>query len=218
MSDLREALERERRRFRMPEGSGDDLERRRDARRRNARVLSGVVALAVAGVGAVGVFIAFRDTDPPFRPAISPPVATESPKRTILSPTPSSKLQFLDSNLGWMAIGRELLVTRDGGRTWTPQLLADEEITGLQFVDRQHGWAASMTQLWGTTDGGASWEGLGNRVLTSFQFLSPKVGWGVEGGQEESVGLLVKSEDGGQTWRSHDLQVNSVCFGDLNGW
>jgi photosystem II stability/assembly factor-like uncharacterized protein len=216
MSDLRERLERERRRFRMGEGSMEDLERRRDTRRRNRRIMSAAVAVVVAAAGATVAFVAFRDTGEAPRPAAGPPsVPTKpAPAKSLRFPPPSSTLQFLDENNGWMVFGGRVLETTDGGKNWSERL-GDVGALQVQFIDRNNGWAASATKLWRTTDGGAQWQSLGDEVLTEFQFLSPELGWGVEGGHEESVGLLVKTTDGGQTWTSQDLQVNSICFGDL---
>jgi photosystem II stability/assembly factor-like uncharacterized protein len=55
-----------------------------------------------------------------------------------------------------------LVMTRDGGHTWTaPQLgpLGDG-ILQVIFVDEQHGWATERDAIWRTRDGGDTWERL----------------------------------------------------------
>jgi len=69
--NFREMLESERRRYKMPDGSFDALERRRDRKRRNRRVASGLVALLIAAAGLGGALLAFRDTGQP-KPGVSP--------------------------------------------------------------------------------------------------------------------------------------------------
>ena len=60
MADLREQLEDLAGRF--PERRGmEGLERRRDRRRRRARVLAGSLALLIAAVGTASAYLAFRD-------------------------------------------------------------------------------------------------------------------------------------------------------------
>src|SRR2546422_4818387 len=99
--DFRNRLESERRRFRMSDDSFDALERRRDRKRRNRRIASGVVALLIAAAGSIGAFAAFRGSGS-VTPGHSPTPSTSS--GTSVSPTPpqvaavappSSALQFV---------------------------------------------------------------------------------------------------------------------------
>ncbi|MDP8955399.1 MAG: hypothetical protein M3N24_00340 [Actinomycetota bacterium] len=229
MTDLREALERERRRFRMGGTSIEDLERRRDARRRNRRVVSGVVAIAVAAVGAFAAFAAFHDTGRAPSPAASPPIAT--PKRI---PPPSSKLQFVDENHGWMAVEHEILATTDGGRTWKAQYRS-EDVFGVQFLDSEHGWAASAEGLVGTTDGGVHWRVLNEDSLEQVQFVDSQVGWSIQISSDprkplplppgfhtaEGYSVLFMTTDGGSTWDRVEIKrtVSGICFVDeRTGW
>ena len=198
----------------------EDLERRRDARRRTRGIGAAAVAFVVAAFGAIVLYGAFHH--PPETPrqtarSPNPRVGPPSPQAAKQSPPPASTLQFIDPEHGWMVVHGHIVQTTDGGKTWSEQT-GTSGAKLLQFVDATHGWAASETELWRTTDGGSHWESLGDEVLTSFQFLTDKEGWAVEGGHEESVGLLVKTDDGGKTWASQDLQANSVCFGDRSGW
>jgi photosystem II stability/assembly factor-like uncharacterized protein len=81
---------------------------------------------------------------------------------------------FLDSEHGWMPILRGvggvsgfnnpgLLVTRDGGQTWTCiDNLPREDLHDVWFADQSHGWVTSTSdpfgmRIWRTDDGGKSW-------------------------------------------------------------
>jgi photosystem II stability/assembly factor-like uncharacterized protein len=86
-----------------------------------------------------------------------------------------TSLDFVDTNTGWMALRTSaeasVLVTHDGGRTWTRQFHASGQFPLLQisFVNTRDGWALGSDlaycamggcvgyTLYGTTDGGASW-------------------------------------------------------------
>lgn len=218
MSDLREALERERRRFRMSDTSIEDLERRRDARRRNRRIASGLVAFTIAAVGAFAAFAAFRGTGPGPRPAETPSAAA---KRV---PPPSSQLQFIDANHGWMAVGRQIIATSDGGRTWKSQysgeLTGQADITGLQFIDTRNGWAVSVAGLLKTADGGDTWQHApaSDASWDSVQFLNSRIGWGIQldlGHGEKPSRIVVATRDGGLSWRHlPSEEVDSTCYLD----
>ncbi len=58
----------------------------------------------------------------------------------------------------------QLLVTTDGGQTWSPHPFPDgfnldvlSDRVPLQFTDRQHGWILSRYGLLRTQDGGKIW-------------------------------------------------------------
>jgi photosystem II stability/assembly factor-like uncharacterized protein len=65
----------------------------------------------------------------------------------------------------FIGLGRGgLLLTKDGGRTWTrtevPNV-GDAGIWQVVFIDEQHGWAVVSLAIWRTQDGGDTWERLG---------------------------------------------------------
>src|SRR5438552_2967973 len=136
MSDFKDRLEQERRRFAMSGDSFQDLERRRDRKRRNRRLASGLVALVIAAAGVGGGLYAFRPTrsaspvDTP-TPSVVPTTPTPGPTPTSPSPTPpvqelagqvSGPIQFVDDQRGWMVdADGQILATGDGGHTWNVQ-------------------------------------------------------------------------------------------------
>ncbi len=206
MSDYRDLLEQERRRFRMPGGSMQDLERRRDRRRRNRRIASGIVALVVAAVGIGAGVYALRPTGEA-KPAVTPTPSPIPPAVSQALPATSGPIQFVDAKTGW-AVGPngEILATVDGGTTWTGQYGGPLKIVGVQFVDDLHGWAVGETGLLRTVDGGGNWEPVSDQGFSTVQFVTPLMGWAVD-----SSGHLDESTDGGQTWRLKANNAQSVC-------
>jgi photosystem II stability/assembly factor-like uncharacterized protein len=236
MSDFKERLEQERRRFAMSGDSFQDLERRRDRKRRNRRLASGLVGLLIAAAGVGGGLYAFRSTGSthvidsptpsvgPTTPAPSPtPTTTQSPVPPVTEGVslPSGPIQFIDDQHGWMVDSEgQILATSDGGHTWDVQLSGPSNIVAVDMLsDGLHGWGVGEGGLIETSDGGAHWVTWSNQSLSSVQFLTAETGWGVEVRSGDPVGTLAKTEDGGRTWTQQDPQVESVCFADANiGW
>lgn len=223
MSEFRDLLEQERRRHTMSHGSFEDLYRRRDRKRRNRRIAAGLVALVIAAVGVGGGLYAFRPTGST-KPAISPSPSTTPPSPAppvagLAAPPISGTIEFIDDQQGWMVDGNgQILVTADGGRTWKVQLSGPSNITGVDMVDGEVGWGVGDGGLVHTTDGGAHWDTWGHEPLSSVQFVTPLIGWGVVSASSDLLapGLLMKTEDGGLHWTGQDLTVGSVCAADEN--
>src|SRR5205809_2891231 len=221
MSDYRDLLDQERRRFAMRGGTMGDLEKRRQRKHRNRRIASGLVALVIAAAGIGAGLFALRPTGnakPSHTPTPTPtptPTSSQTPSFIPMGlPGPSGPVQFVDESAGW-AVGPngEILATIDGGKTWTGQYGGPLKITGVQFVDDHHGWAVGEGGgLLRTVDGGGSWESVSSDSLTSVDFASPSVGWAIRSGSR----VRVKTTDGGQTWTSGGLAVDSVCAVDAS--
>jgi hypothetical protein len=214
--DFRSRLESERRKFRMTEDSFDALERRRDRKRRNRRVASGLVALVIAAAGGVGAFAAFRGSGA-IKVGQSPSPTSVSPT---VSPTPpqavmpvSSALQFVDSEHGWMVgANGEILATTDGGRSWVVQH-QDPASSAVDFVDVLNGWALTDAGVIRTADGGSTWGTVSSQSLRSVQFVTTDLGWAVSSMPDvpEGVGDVLKTTDGGATWVPQSISADSVC-------
>jgi photosystem II stability/assembly factor-like uncharacterized protein len=211
MSDYRDLLERERRRFRMPHGSMEELERRRDRKRRNRRIASGIVALVIAAAGLGAGFYALRPA------GNAKPVVTPTP--TVAPPSahgllaPSGPIQFVDAETGW-AVGPngEILATVDGGKTWSGQYSGPLKIVGVQFVDDMHGWAVGEKGLLQTVDGGGSWQPISDQAFSTVQFVNSLTGWGIRSDSyAPAPRQVVKTEDGGRTWTAEGLAADSLC-------
>lgn len=210
MSDYRDRLEQERRRFAMSGDSFQDLERRRDRKRRNRRLASGAVALAIAVVGVGGALYAFRPTDSA-RPAVT--ATTPSSIATSLSPSPSGTIQFLDDQNGWAVFNEQLVSTSDGGMTWHPVDTGATSVGSVDFVDPQYGWVLASDGLLATTDGGANWERAYDQPFKTVVFVDSLTGWGIGSDSNQPASLLVKTTDGGRSWQSLGVAPDSVCVG-----
>src|SRR5205085_4125050 len=105
----------------------------------------------------------------------------------------------------------------------------DAAVHAVQFIDKDEGWAVGDDGvIWHSVNGGAAWERQksGTRAsLRAVHFQTPYTGWAVgrldqPGG---SVGVMLKTTDGGLTWNEVGVNVlpglHAVRFtGEQNGF
>ena len=143
------------------------------------------------------------------------------------------KFQFVSEGDGWLADGKTLWRTADGGKNWSLSYSGAvswdilDSIRQLNFINSQTGWIL-VDRIYKTEDGGNTWKRLRNpnAVLHSIEFLKDgKRGWaaaelyhpispkdaGVRSQLVSSDGkkvlypALYHSEDGGITWNPQQL-------------
>ena len=218
MGEFRDLLDRERRRFTMPEGSIDDLERRRDRKRRNHRIATAALALVIAAAGIGGGLYAFRPTGEG-QPAQTPtpsgsvrptPAPSESPSpivppTTQAAPFSSGPLQFVDDERGWAVVNGKLMSSSDGGLSWHPVDTSSNSVDAVDFLDPQRGWVVSGDGLRATSDGGSTWVLVNDRVFIALSFVDVERGWGISSGE------FLQTRDGGRSWTRLSFQPNSFC-------
>jgi hypothetical protein len=195
MSDYRDQLEQERRRHRMGNDSFDRLAGRRDRKRRNRMIVSGVLALFIAGAGATGAVLAFRGTGAAPRPASTStpsPETSTSPSPTgetsvtpprLAPPSPSGPIQAASDGDYWYVGANGEIIAKLGDGPEQGQYSGPLKITALQFVDEQNGWALAPEGLLRTADAGAHWTAAGEPAEPdrSVQFLPSDLGCGLSG-------------------------------------
>src|SRR5262245_16260011 len=110
-----------------------------------------------------------------------------------------------------VGVARGIVVTADAGHTWRLERYTSHRVHEVQFPTARVGFALSRRGVLATTDGGAHWTHRGLRTtLAEVDFLGPKVGWGLA---KTAAGLqVVRTSDGGRTWKERGEQARSVCF------
>ncbi len=89
-----------------------------------------------------------------------------------------------------------VLVTADGGTSWTP-IEVKAIANALFFVDDSTGWLAADDGLWITMESGRTWKRISSiKSLNDIFFLTPKHGFAV--GTEKR---FLETQDGGATWK-----------------
>jgi photosystem II stability/assembly factor-like uncharacterized protein len=118
-------------------------------------------------------------------------------------------VDFSDAQNGWV-VGDSgvILHTKNEGGNWEKQVSPTQEfLSAVEFVDNNYGWICSRNSILRTTNGGYSWEikyseDLGEGRFRDIQFLNRNIGFVVGGkGSFGSIGVLLKTDDGGETWQ-----------------
>ena len=109
---------------------------------------------------------------------------------------------------------QRLLVTADGGASWTLSTLPSSIQSNVEFVDSNHGWVRVTPQagslnvsLYRTENGGRSWVAMQSNLplttasgtVNSLQFVDLLNGFAIRTGGS-STGELWRTRDGGQIW------------------
>lgn len=123
---------------------------------------------------------------------------------------------------GWAVDSGGVLVTADGGVTWSPQSTGSSLwLWAVSFPDVSHGWAVGSSGLIATTDGGVTWNAQITGVtdaLYGVDFTDAAHGWAV--GNQATILAIT---DGGATWKRQNSPIwdhfNCVAFPDArHGW
>ncbi len=127
---------------------------------------------------------------------------------------------FSDMRHGWVANGRSIFATQDGGASWAWLADLERPAQSLDFSSQARGWAVTTGGLWTTQDGGKSWNVVslpvqaisGTLPMRTVDFASELRGW---------VGLrqtALRTSDGGQTWGEIGLPCQDVLGRYPQGW
>jgi photosystem II stability/assembly factor-like uncharacterized protein len=144
--------------------------------------------------------------------------------------TPFRNIDFVTSEIVWVAYDSTLAATFDAGNSWTKYTLPKGiSYPCVDFIGATQGWAVSAdeiaTYVWQTTNGGQTWKELvrfpGNIMLhiNQIHFSNSQNGW-----LRGTFGLW-RSENGGQTWqlvldpKKEKSLLGSAAFqGDAKAW
>lgn len=113
--------------------------------------------------------------------------------------------KFVDEQRGVLAgTGRTLLVTENGGMTWTVARVSggsiDARLSSVVFVNERMGWAVgNRGALYYTANSGRSWSARESNTtedLTDIGFADQATGFTVG-----DKGIMLQTDDGGETWQ-----------------
>ncbi|KMQ50252.1 BNR repeat protein [Chitinispirillum alkaliphilum] len=143
---------------------------------------------------------------------------------------------FVSSTLGW-AVGEPhfdqeqkiyrgtVIKTSDGAQSWEKlNVPVSRALNAVHFVDEMYGWVVSARgDILHTSDGGETWNEQALEIsdeLRGVYFLNRNLGFavgaqrhsGVAPPENERVGVVYKTSDGGETWGEIDLPSNSAAM------
>jgi photosystem II stability/assembly factor-like uncharacterized protein len=129
----------------------------------------------------------------------------------------ANALAFSDRNTGWVIAGLGLVVkTEDGGLNWELSSgFTAEGFYDVCFVDNNTGWLTGPEKVWKTIDGGNHWSvnfDSSNINIYNVCFKNLETGWlACRGGIPEKI-FLMKTIDGGQSWKKILLPFNNYRY------
>jgi len=133
-----------------------------------------------------------------------------SPIWSFVTPVPvganeNPTFTFVDEQHGWVARGRNLVATTDGGKDWQLQAMFAGTISSVDFLSRTDGWAATDKGLYATKDGGTTWLRLTGAPdsVGRVDFVDGQHGW-----ISASKQGLLATHDGGLSW----TKATSPCY------
>jgi photosystem II stability/assembly factor-like uncharacterized protein len=140
----------------------------------------------------------------------------------------SDDLWFVDPDVGWAVNSNgQILKTTDGGDCWRiqAQIHGPSYLRSVAFGDHLHGWVGRMYPCGGlfhTSDGGENWFGLTNLPAAAPQGFcglyaaSPEVVYGAGTSLPWTNPAIVKTQDGGRSWRAIDMRPHARVIVDLH--
>jgi hypothetical protein len=163
-------------------------------------------------------------------PGSSAPILAAAPSQSVIQ-----DMGWLSEKDGWVLADGDLLWTEDGGTTWKDKTPAGVQVAAVYFGDQQNGWVLPYPsqgedyRAYHTSDGGSTWQvqsmpvPAGEWQPLQISFIDPAHGWAsyrLMTNNIFSLGKLLKTEDGGNTWTVLDLPIGEKVFfeDDLNGW
>lgn len=139
-----------------------------------------------------------------------------------------ANLRFIDATHGWAGQFGEKLVRTTDGETWE-EMGRFPTLSSYAFTSESNGVYISGETIHGTQDGGRSWkeifhcrakvevEGLTREEgchLEGIHFPSSRVGYAISRAMANGASAVVKTEDGGATWKVSSLLPNASAGED----
>jgi photosystem II stability/assembly factor-like uncharacterized protein len=119
--------------------------------------------------------------------------------------------------------GGALLLTKDGGTTWTRVNVPGSVVYAVSFFDELHGLIQTPHAIYRTSDGGASWDSvkidLSSAELKEFRYVRTLVALDAnhmiillsEGNAAYYSAKLLVTKDGGTTWKPLDIPSTGLA-------
>ncbi|GEM_PF-5236382 len=125
-------------------------------------------------------------------------------------------IDFVDSLVGWISTPPGLLMSTNGGDTWSLIPIPGHNGGAISFVDREYGWAgggsyvSSSGWISRTTDGGVTWTPQVKNLdadIIRISFFDRSAGCAVG-----SFGRILWTDDGGENWRECESPTGSYIY------
>ncbi len=146
------------------------------------------------------------------------------PTNAPLASSRTDDIWFLDPSTGWAVNSNgHILMTKDGGETWTKQFSADAYLRCVGFANPNKGWVGTLTaskRLLHTKDGGLTWKRVDNLPATAPVFVcgmsvvNESVVYASGTNDPAEAPRMIKTVDGGATWTGWEMSQHASLLVD----
>lgn len=132
------------------------------------------------------------------------------------------EVDFINENQGWaignaFSYGHYLIRTQDGGKSWQQIYPEIRPVVDIAFYDNNNGYGlgqlSDSKMLLATDNGGESWEAVykfdKKFFPTLISFVDNKTGWVLTGQTDSAKTAILKTLDGGRTWKEIQLDASN---------
>ena len=131
---------------------------------------------------------------------------------------------FIDPDTGWAVNSNgHILMTADGGRSWTRQHDSTAYLRCVGFANRQTGWVGTTDprqRLYHTSDGGANWAlvpglpALAPDFVCGMSVVNESVVYVSGTNDPEFPARMMKTTDGGRSWQAWSMEQHATLLVD----
>jgi len=146
------------------------------------------------------------------------------PTNAPLASSRTDDIWFLDPSTGWAVNSNgHILMTDNGGATWTKQFSADVYLRCVGFANRNIGWVGTLSssrRLFHTNDGGNTWKRVDNLPATAPVFVcgmsvvNESVVYASGTNDPAEAPRMMKTVDRGATWTAWEMSEHASLLVD----
>lgn len=146
------------------------------------------------------------------------------PTNAPIASSRTDDIWFVDPDTGWAVNSNgQILMTTDGGASWTEQFRAGVYLRCVGFANRTRGWVGSTTaarRLFHTRDAGATWEQVTNlpavapSAICGLSVVSESVVYASGTNFPNRPARMMKTLDGGATWSGWEMGEHASLLVD----
>ena len=146
------------------------------------------------------------------------------PTNAPIASSRTDDIWFLDPSTGWAVNSNgHILMTEDGGASWTKQFSTDVYLRCVGFANRDKGWVGTLNRtkrLFQTRDGGVTWKRVENLpakapvAVCGMSVVNESVVYASGTNFPDEAARMMKTVDGGDTWTAWEMGDHATLLVD----
>src|SRR5215216_4835044 len=146
------------------------------------------------------------------------------PTNAPIASSRTDDIWFLDPSTGWAVNSNgQILITENGGATWTEQFKTSEYLRCVGFANRMKGWVGAFSEsrrMFHTEDGGETWRRVDNLpaiapvFVCGLSVVNESVVYASGTNEPEERARMIKTVDGGATWTGWEMGQHASLLVD----